>query len=56
MHTISFLSVKSISIARNSLMNKLLTLCYVHNIVIGDDSLTNSQNTEIFNTVQIFLE
>lgn len=45
MHTISFMSVKSISIARNSLMNKLLTLSYVHIIdarllLWGDDSLT----------------
>lgn len=38
----------------------LLTLRYVHIIdahllLWGDDSLTNTQNTEIFKTVQIFL-
>lgn len=41
-------------------MKKLLTLRYVHIIdahllLWGDDSLTNTQNTEIFKTVQIFL-
>lgn len=43
-------------------MNKLLTLYYTsthildaHLLLWGDDSLTNTQNTEIFKTVQVFL-
>lgn len=55
-----FFVCKKYTRARNSLMNKLLTLRYVHIIdahllLWGDDSLTNTQNTEIFKTVQIFL-
>lgn len=60
LHTICFFVCKKYAKARNYLMNKLLVLYYTHIIVAhlllwGDDSLTNTQNTEIFKTVQVFL-
>lgn len=55
-----FFVCKKYAKARNSLMNKLFALNHVNIIdtyllLWGDDSLTITQNIEIFKSVQIFL-
>lgn len=60
--TFVFFVCKKYAKAQNSLMNKLLAVHFIHIIDVqlllwgrGNDSLKNTQNTEMFKTVQFFL-